>query len=467
MDEKTAWAIIEASPDAIVMTRQGGVIELLNERTEAMFGYDRSELLGATVETLIPDDLHEVHRSHRAGYRAAPEVRAMGSGLELRARHRDGSEFPVEISLSPMHIEGELYVLAAIRDISERVAADERDRGIRRALDIVEDGVFMFHADTLRFHYVNAGAVHQVGYTRDELLEMTPLHIQPEYDEITFRALLEPLVSEEQPSIRFTTMHRRCDGVDIPVEIVLQSPPPVRDGERRSCVALCREVGERLRQDAELARLHLQTALLEDRERIARAMHDNVIGRLFGTGLALEATIDRSTDEAVQARLREAVNQIDATISEVRAAVLNDDGGAILGRNVSDEVLALVGELHPALGFEPTVELHGLVNELDDPIVAHLLATLREALTNISRHAKANAAQVSLDVDEHELRLRVVDDGVGITPAASPTTGIGHHGLRNIVARATELGGRATTASPPGGGTTIEWSVPLRFDQDG
>jgi PAS domain S-box-containing protein len=365
-----------------------------------------------------------------------------------------------------MHIEGELYVLAAIRDISERVAADERDRGIRRALDIVEDGVFMFHADTLRFHYVNAGAVHQVGYTRDELLEMTPLHIQPEYDEITFRALLEPLVSEEQPSIRFTTMHRRCDGVDIPVEIVLQSPPPVRDGERRSCVALCREVGERLRQDAELARLHLQTALLEDRERIARAMHDNVIGRLFGTGLALEATIDRSTDEAVQARLREAVTQIDATIGEVRAAVLNDDGGAILGRNVSDEVLALVAELHPALGFEPTVELHGLVNELDDPIVAHLLATLREALTNISRHAKANAAQVSLDVDEHELRLRVVDDGVGITPAASPTTGIGHHGLRNIVARATELGGRATTASPPGGGTTIEWSVPLRFDQD-
>lgn len=112
----------------------------------------------------------------------------------------------------------------------------------------------MFDTDTLRFHYVNDGAVEQVGYTREELLAMTPLHIKPELTEVRFREMLEPLLADEVPSVHLTTVHRGRDGSDIPVEIVLQSPRPTGADHPRSCVALVRAISERLRRDAELAR---------------------------------------------------------------------------------------------------------------------------------------------------------------------------------------------------------------------
>jgi PAS domain S-box-containing protein len=464
--EKLAWAIVEASPDAILLTDDDGCIVLLNGRAEAMFGYAPDELLGSTVETLVPEQCRAAHRAHRARYAAAPEAREMGSGLELRAQRRDGSEFPVEISLSPIHLDGEGRVVATIRDISVRVAAEAQDHEVRRALDLIQDGVFMFDAETLHFHYVNAGASEQVGYSRDELLTMTPLDIQPEHDRSTLAALLAPLLRDDVPSVIFTTMHRRRDGIQVPVEVLLQSPRPERSTDRRTCVLLCREVGARLRQNAELERLHLQTAVFEDRERMARTMHDNVIGRLFGTGLALEATIGRAQDETVRARLRDAVRQIDATINDIRAAVFDGDGNHVIGRNLSDEVLTLIREHHAPLGLEPHVELLGQINELDDPIAAHLLATLREALTNVSKHANATAVRVELDVDEVDVRLTVTDDGDGIprpsTGGVSRTSG---HGLRNMIARATELGGRARVSSDPGVGTTIEWIVPIEIPE--
>lgn len=463
-DEKIAWAIIEASPDAVVMTRADGTIRFLNERAEQMFGFGREELLGQPAETLVPERFREVHRTHRAAYRSDPQTRPMGAGQQFWGRRSDGSEVPVEISLSPIWIEGELHVLSAIRDISERIQAEARKREVCRALDLIEDGVFMFDAASLQFHYVNCGALQQVGYSEAELESMTPVHLKPEFDRDSFRTLLQPLLDDEVSAVRFTTVHRRRTGEHVPVEILLQAPEPMMPDGARACIELSREIGPRLRQEAEVARLHLQTAVFEDRERMARAMHDQVIGRLFGTGLALEATIGRATDDTVRARLRDAVSQIDATIDEIRAAVFDGDGNHIAGRSVSDEVRRLVAEHRSSLGFEPELRLRGMINELDGPIAAHLLASLREALTNVSRHAQATRATVTLAVDEDAVSLTVTDDGIGIPDwATSPPSRPGHHGLGNIVARATELGGHASATSEEGAGTTLVWVVPLEL----
>lgn len=113
--------LLEAAPDAIVVVSGDGRIVLVNARTEQLFGYRRGELIGCPVEVLVPDRVRDTHAIvHREGYSTQPRSRAMGLGLDLSARRKDGSEFPVEISLSPTMTEAGLLVIAAIRDVTER-----------------------------------------------------------------------------------------------------------------------------------------------------------------------------------------------------------------------------------------------------------------------------------------------------------------------------------------------------------
>ena len=112
--------LLEAAPDAMVVVNAEGLIELVNERTEELFGYQRAELLAQPVEVLVPKRFQVDHGVHRRSYTSRPEARPMGTGLELSGRRQDGSEFPVEISLSPFEIGGQALVSAAIRDVTER-----------------------------------------------------------------------------------------------------------------------------------------------------------------------------------------------------------------------------------------------------------------------------------------------------------------------------------------------------------
>ena len=113
-------SILEAIPDAIAAVNQQGLIIQVNSQTEAMFGYTRAEMIGQSVEMLVPDRQRAQHRQHRRDYHSQPKIRRMGSGLDLYGRRRDGSEFPVEISLSPLTSRSGTMVLSVIRDISDR-----------------------------------------------------------------------------------------------------------------------------------------------------------------------------------------------------------------------------------------------------------------------------------------------------------------------------------------------------------
>jgi PAS domain S-box-containing protein len=126
---ETQMALLELAPDAMVGIRGDGLMVLVNAQVEALFGYERKELIGQPVEVLVPERLRENHRAHRTGYFDDPRTRPMGVGLELFGRRGDGSEFPAEISLSSIQTEQGTLAIAAIRDISERVtAARERER---------------------------------------------------------------------------------------------------------------------------------------------------------------------------------------------------------------------------------------------------------------------------------------------------------------------------------------------------
>ena len=211
----------------------------------------------------------------------------------------------------------------------------------------------------------------------------------------------------------------------------------------------------------ENARLHEQVqemTLLEDRERIARDLHDTVIQRLFATGLSLQGAARLAQRPEVAQRIESAVEDLDITVKHIRSAIFGLEGTGGGAAGVRDRVLSLADEAAGPLGYKPRVVFDGPVDSLvTGKLAEELLATLREALTNVAKHARAEHVDVSLAVDA-DLVLTVTDDAAGIKDATE-TEG---HGLRNMARRAEQLGGSMQVGSAGGRGTALEWSVPLQ-----
>lgn len=237
---------LDAAPDAIIAVRYDGVITMANDRAVELFGYPRADLVGLDVDVLVPDGARRAHQGLRSRYTAHPRLRQMGDPRSrLRARAVDGSLLPVEIALSPVESDDGQTIMAVIRDVSERVAAEAEYEGIRRSLDAVADAVFMFDPATLEFTYTNAGASAQTGYSRAELVGgMTPLQTMTEFDELGLQKLLEPLLNEVRSSITFETGQRTSNDADVPVEVVLSWPHTDHD-LARPLVAIVRDITQR------------------------------------------------------------------------------------------------------------------------------------------------------------------------------------------------------------------------------
>lgn len=211
----------------------------------------------------------------------------------------------------------------------------------------------------------------------------------------------------------------------------------------------------------ENARLHdrmQRIAVLEDRERIARDLHDTVIQRLFATGLSLQGTARLTERPEVAERINSAVDDLDVTVRHIRTAIFGLESSSPRGEGLRSRVLSVVAEATGPLGFEPRVLFDGPVDAtVPDLVVPELVATLREALSNVARHARASRVEVELSSGADDVVLVVRDDGVGL-PAERSTGG---HGLANMAVRAERCGGSSSARSQPGGGTVVEWRVPL------
>ncbi|MEU5180638.1 GAF domain-containing sensor histidine kinase [Streptomyces longwoodensis] len=214
--------------------------------------------------------------------------------------------------------------------------------------------------------------------------------------------------------------------------------------------AVAMELAEH-RRDAE------EIAVLKDRDRIARDLHDLAIQRLFATGMTLQSAGRFIEHPEAAERVVRAVDDLDETIKIIRSTIFGlraregDRGSGLRTRAVRTASDAV-----PALGFAPSVRMEGLLDtHVPRDVADQVVAVLSEALTNIARHARADRADVVLETDGRQVRLTVTDNGVGIAPGGRRS------GLRNMAERAEQLGGSLTWRAADGGGTHLEWRVPL------
>lgn len=328
VDVGTLALVVDALAVGVLVVDESGQIALANDAAGDIFGWTADQLLGRTVEDLIPEEQSSSHRHHRAEYARSPSVRQMEEGRLVRALRADGSVVVVEAALSPVVLDGMAHVVATVWDVTARVDAEQTAR-------------------------------------REE----------------SWRAVLD------------------------------------------------------------------------DRMRIARDLHDSVIQDLFATGLTV-ANVMSASDEPLTAMLERVAEQLDTAIRRLRESVFQ------LHAHFSpdDNFQWLVRDATRVLGFEPGLTVRGDLTALTPDLLIDIEVVLRECLSNVSRHAEASKAHISVEVED-EVVVSLVDNGVGLEGGGMASMGTG---FRSLEERARQRGGRTVVESSPGNGTTVVWRVPLR-----
>ncbi len=478
--------LLEAAPDAIVGVDSSGRIVLVNAQTEALFGYAREELIGQLVEVLVPESMRATHPARREGYFAEPRTREMGEGLDLVARRKDGSEFPVEISLSSIETEDGILVSAAIRDVTERKRAAARFQGL---VEAAPDAMVILDEDG-RISLVNAQTVKLFGYEREDLIGqqvevLVPHRFRGRHPNHRREYSANPRVRGMGTELDLFGLRR--DGTEFPVEISL-SPLETESGV--SISAAIRDVTDRKRtEEAQSAAFEAEreaSARLREVDRLRTDFISTVSHELRTPLTAIKGFaefLSGAWDETPEASKVDLVKRI--LLAGVRLDSLIQDllDFSRLERGqlaMRPEQLDLGDLLDEMIGrAEPILEAHRVRRDLAPGLTLYADRTaMVRVLDNLVSNAvkfSPSGSEIAISASEHDgdLVIEVADQGIGITEdeqdkvfdrfyrvaesSGRPGTGIGLAIVKEFVQA---QGGSISVRSVPGQGSTFVVHAP-------
>ena len=487
--EAQLHSIINTVPDAIIIIDEKGLVVSFSRYSQRLFGYSETEVIGSNVKMFVPGPDRDKHDAHIARYVETGDKRIIGIGREVEAVRKDGSTFPIHLSVSEMQVGGQRMFTGVVHDISELKSVRSLNQRLGEVLDHSLNEIYLFDAQTLQFVEVNSGGCRNLGYSKQEMLQKTPVDLKPEFSRASFKQLLDPLLQGQQEVKVFQTRHRRRDNTTYPVEVHLQlmgnERPPV-------FLAIIQDITETMRREAQLRQSQKMEAIGQLTGGIAHDFN-NLLTVIIGNNELLSDLIEE----------------------ELPRALLDDSTGAAEhAAQLTNQLLAFARQqpLAPQL-----LQLNGLIEQMEEMLSRtlgeqiHLRvktgpdlwptladpAQVHNAILNLSINARdampsggdlvIETSNAEIDSDAASLRdapaagryvrLSVRDTGFGMSPETQARilepffttkdkgkgTGLG---LSMVHGFAKQSGGFMEIYSEIGYGTAISFYLPDAGDHD-
>lgn len=492
--EEAFKILFEGASEGIVVVNSKQKIVATNNSARATFGYQKNQLEGQHLNTLIPSSYHGGHHAHFEGFMHHSQKREMGKGRDLYGLRKDGSQFPVEAGLNPFTLHGHKYVMALVTDITVRKRAETELKHWANIFNESFNEIFIFDADTLKFVDVNKGAQQNIGYTLDELVEMTPIDIKPAFTEAQFRSYIRPLLDDKEDQLIFKTDHVRKDGSTYPVEVHLQTS--ISEG-RTTCVAIILDITERLNYTERLEKTvvertrQLEEALGKEKElNELKTKFLSLVSHEFKTpisGILTSATLaGKYTKEEQQEKREKHLNTIKSKVKYLNT-IIDDflsierlDTGKTNYKFTSFPLSKVLNEviydanMHLKEGQHITYPQNAddIVVEFDEKILELSLSNLIHNAVKYS--GEGTVVEVQAIEEKDTIHIDITDQGIGIpeqeqrfvfdryfraeNALLNPGTGIGLNIVKNHLEN---LSGSITFKSVENKGSTFTIAIPM------
>lgn len=432
--EEAFMILFEGASEGIVVVNSDQIIVATNQSTRTSFGYDKNELEGQPLQVLIPMRFHKSHGGHFDNFMDNSGKREMGMGRHLYGQRKDGSQIPVEAGLNPFVLNNNKYVMALVTDITVRQNAEKELKQWANIFNESLNEIFIFDSTTLKFINANAGALHNIGYTLEELVKMTPADIKPYYTKGQFIDYINPIIDGTEKKMIFKTVHERKDGTTYPVEVHLQSS---NSENTNTLVAIILDITERVHYTDRLEKtVEERTHQLEEALQAEKELNElktkflSLVSHEFKTplsGILTSATlIGKYTKEDQQEKRQKHLTTIQNKVKYLNTII--DDFLSIerleTGKtNYSYTTFPLSKVLNEVI-YDANVHLKDGQNikyptDADDYIIEFDEKIMELVLSNLMYNAikyspEGTTIDIKLKKEPNSLSIKIIDQGIGI-----------------------------------------------------
>ncbi|WP_318345597.1 sensor histidine kinase [Flagellimonas baculiformis] len=489
----------EVVSEGIIIVNDAHNILSSNATANKMFGYEKDELNGKPLEILIPKNVRQGHHKDVGKFVKSGKARRMGPGLDLVGLRKDGDEFPLEISLNPFNLLGKRYVMALIVDITERKRAQQTIDYWFKIFEESLNEIYVFDAETYVFINVNRGAQLNLGYSHEELCQMSVLDIKTKVTKTDFESMLSPLLNKKREKVIFEAEHQRKDGSIYPVEVHLQMSSI---GKRQVFVAIVLDITERKNYTHQLEnKVEERTEQLREALKAEKKLNElktkflSLVSHEFKTPLTSILTstslLAKYTETEQQDKRDKHINTIKSKVKYLDN-ILTDflsierlDSGKVNYNITTFPLSKLVNEviydsntlLKEGQRIRYPDNIEGINVDFDEKIMFLALSNLVHNAIKYSQERTEIELRVSSG--DHWIYIHIVDKGFGIPEEDQPFvfdryfrasnvltiqgTGIG---LNIVQQHIRNLGANLTFESKPGEGSTFTLHIPINNTTD-